>query len=325
MITATNPLDRIAAPLAPFVIDPLRQLVHLESELRTRVRGSLKPQEPMRRHTTFRIGGPADLLVQPADLEDLVETLRFGREKGLPVRTIGNGSNLLVGDRGIRGLVVRLVPCFSRVEWKADGVVAGAGARLGKLLKEAAEVGLSGLESLVGIPGTLGGALLTNAGTDVGSIGDLVVRATVVDEFGTVRHLRACDCAYRYRHSGLKGNGLTVVEAELRLTPAAPEDIRAKMVRLHAKRAGRQPLTSWSAGCCFKNPLGVAAGKVLERAGAKGMRVGDAEVSGKHANFVINRGQASAAQVQELIGRAHDLAQRRYEIDLELEIEMVGE
>jgi UDP-N-acetylmuramate dehydrogenase len=163
-----------------------------------------------------------------------------------------------------------------------------------------------------------------NAGTDTGSISDLVTAVTVVDETGEVRRLDACDLAYRYRHSAFHDGRLVIVESELRLTPAAPDDILAKMARLRAKREGRQPLRSWSAGCAFKNPEGVAAGKVLERAGAKGMRVGDAEVSRKHANFIVNRRHATAAEVRELIARAHALAKRRYEIELELEVEMVG-
>jgi UDP-N-acetylmuramate dehydrogenase len=321
----TSSMSAVERSAAPVLVQSERQVELLVNELRARLRGQIRPQEPMRRHTTFHIGGPADVLIGPADLQDLVAVLHLAKRLGLPVKTIGNGSNLLVGDRGIRGLVVRLAPRFAEAEWKESSVEVGAGARLARLLKESAEVGLSGLESLVGIPGTVGGALAMNAGTDVGAIGDLVVGATVVDEFGTVRRLNAADLTYRYRHSALRGNGTIVVSAELRLTPAPPEEIHAKIERLYAKRAGRQPLSAWSAGSAFKNPRGVAAGKVLERAGAKGMRVGDAVVSHKHANFMINRGRATAAQMRDLIARAHDLALRRYAIDLEPEIEAVGE
>lgn len=285
----------------------------------------VKALEPMARHTTFRIGGPADVFVQPQRFDHLCEVIRFGRERGLPVKVIGNGSNLLVGDRGIRGIVIRLAPNFSETRWLEDGVIAGGGARLGKVIKDAAEAELSGLESMVGIPGTIGGALAMNAGTDTGCIGDLVVCATVVENGGEVREWDQAQLVYRYRHSTICAMKAIVLSAHLKLRPAPEEEIRAKMERLRQKRAGRQPLTAWSAGSAFRNPLGVAAGKVLDRAGAKGMRVGDAQVSSKHANFLINRGRATADQMKELIERTHALALRRYGIDLEPEIEMVGE
>jgi len=309
---------------APVMVAAGRDPSLLAAELRAGIRGAVRLDEPMSKHTSFRIGGPADLFVQPQEVGDLAAVMRLAREKGLPVRVIGNGSNLLVSDKGIRGLVVRLAPSFRDVRWLEEGVEAGAGVALQRLVKESVAARLSGLESTVGIPGTLGGALATNAGTDTGSIGDLVDKAIVLDERGEVCEWTCADFAYRYRHSNLKTAKATVVWARLRLQPADPEEIRVKTERLRAKRAARQPLGAWSAGSVFKNPRGVAAGKVLDRAGAKGMRVGDAEVSRSHANFFINRGQAQAAQVMQLIERAHALALRRYGIDLELEIEVVG-
>jgi len=278
----------------------------------------------MAKHTTFHIGGPAHIFFEPLDTDELVAAICFAQEKGLPAKVIGNGSNLLVADQGVRGLVIRLAPNFSEIQWLPDGAVVGAGTKLARLVEEAAEVGLSGLESTVGIPGTLGGALATNAGTDSGSVGDLVVRATVLDEHARVWEWSASQFAYRYRYSSLNGTKVVVVSAQLRLHPAPREDIRAKMERLRQKRASRQPLRAWSAGSVFKNPPGVAAGKVLDRAGAKGLRVGDAQVSRKHANFFLNLGQATAADMKELIERAHALALRRYDLDLELEIEWLG-
>lgn len=311
---------------APVIVTEDRQVERAAAELARRIPGAaVRSFEPMARHTTFRIGGPADIYVQPPNLEQLAEVMRFAREMGLPARVVGNGSNLLVGDGGVRGIVIRLAPSFSDVEWSDDGAIAGGGARLGKLVKDSAAAGLSGLESTVGIPGTLGGALAMNAGTDTGCIGDLVVSATMLEESGDIREWNETQLAYKYRHSGIRAAKVIVLSARLRLRPGPPEEIRAKIKRLREKRASRQPLTAWSAGSAFKNPLGVAAGKVLHRAGAKGMRVGDAQVSAKHANFVVNRGRATAAEVRELLDRAHALALRRYGIDLELEIEMVGE
>jgi UDP-N-acetylmuramate dehydrogenase len=310
---------------APVIVRPERQLEHIATELRSILRGRVRVREPMSKRTTFRLGGPADLFVQPADTEDLAETIRFARRHGLPLKVVGNGSNLLVGDKGVRGLVVRLAPSFTDVQWLEDGAIVGAGARLARLVKEAREVGLSGLESTVGIPGTLGGALATNAGTDTGSIGDLVVGATVLDEEGEIQEWDAAQFAYRYRYSNLGSSKATVVSARLRLTPAPKEEIVAKVERLRAKRAGRQPLRAWSAGSVFKNLRAVAAGKVLDRAGAKGHQMGDAQVSRKHANFLLNRGRATAAEMRALIAWAHALALRTYGIDLELEIELIGE
>lgn len=305
--------------------DSNRQMELAGAELRSRIRGRVRLQVAMARHTTFRIGGPADIFAEPVDLEDLMEVIRFGRRAGLPTKLVGNGSNLLVGDKGVRGVVVQLAPRFNEITWLEDGAVVGAGARLGRLVKAATEAGLSGLESTVGIPGTLGGALATNAGTDTGSVGDLVVGATVLNERGEVEEWGATQFAYRYRYSNLGTAKAVVVSAHLRLQPAPREEIQAKVDRLREKRAGRQPLRAWSAGSVFKNPRGVAAGKVLDRAGAKGMQVGQAEISRKHANFIVNRGRATAAEVRGLIEKAQALTLRRYGIELELEIEIMGE
>jgi UDP-N-acetylmuramate dehydrogenase len=311
---------------APALVTEHRQIALAAAELARRLPDAVvKVSEPMARHTTFRIGGPADIFVQPKGFEHLVEAMRFAREMGLPWKVVGNGSNLLVGDRGIRGIVIRLAPDFDEVQWLEDGVIAGGGVRLGKLVKDAAEAGLSGLESTVGIPGTIGGALAMNAGTDTGCIGDLVVCATVLGNGGDVKQWDEAQLSYRYRHSTIGLMKAIVLSARLGLKPAPKEEIRAKVERLRLKRASRQPLTAWSAGSAFKNPRGTAAGKILDRAGAKSMRVGDAQVSAKHANFLINRGRAKADEMRELIERAHALALRRYGIDLELEIELVGE
>jgi len=310
---------------APAATSAGRQVELLAAELARLLRGRVRPREPMSHHTTFRIGGPADVFAEPVDVEDLAEVIRFARARSIPFKVIGNGSNLLVSDAGIRGIVIRLTPHFSQVRWLVDGVEVGGGARLVKLVKDACAVGLSGLESTVGIPGTLGGALATNAGTDTGSIGDLVVSATVLDAEGEMREWANSHFSYRYRYSTLRGAGATVVSARLGLRPAPPDEIVAKVDRLREKRASRQPLRAWSAGSVFKNPRPVAAGKVLDRGGAKGKRIGDAQVSLKHANFLVNRGRATAAEMRALAEWAHALALRKYGIDLELEIELVGE
>jgi UDP-N-acetylmuramate dehydrogenase len=295
------------------------------AELGRLLPGRLLVGEPMSAHTTLRVGGKADLFLLPADLEELKSAVRWCGERGLPVKVLGNGSNLLVSDRGVRGAVIKLTPRFSEVEFNSEGVVAGAGVKLARLLARAAEAGWSGLESLVGVPGTLGGALATNAGTDIGSIGDLLLEAEVMDERGEITLRRAEDFGYRYRYSSLLGSRLMVLSARLRLERAPVGEIAAKMERLRVKRASRQPLRSRSAGSVFKNPAGIAAGKVLDRAGAKGRRVGGAEVSRKHANFILNRGKAKAAEVRELMEQLRALARRVYDLELEPEVELLGE
>jgi UDP-N-acetylmuramate dehydrogenase len=295
------------------------------AELRARVQGRVATMEPMARHTTFHVGGPADLFVLPRDDDDLQRALEWLSGRGLPIKVIGNGSNLLVADRGFRGAIVRLAPRFDQIDFNTDSLIVGAGTRLGRLLEQAACGGWTGLESLVGIPGTVGGALATNAGTDTGSVGDLVREAVVFDRQGSRRTCTRDELAYRYRHSSLPESGLTVIRARLELGRAPEEEIRAKMARLRVKRASRQPLRGWSAGSVFKNPQAIAAGKLLDRAGAKGLRVGEAEVSSKHANFIVNRGRATADDIRALVEQMRALVWRHYDIDLEPEIEMVGE
>jgi len=293
--------------------------------LRQSVRGQILLDEPMRNHTSFRIGGPADLLVYVQDEEDLQHAAGWFRDQGLPFKVVGNGSNILVSDEGIRGGVIKLTPRFNQVTFEGETMLVGAGAKLARVVQQAAEAGLSGLESTVGIPGTLGGALVTNAGTDTGSIGDLVSEAMLMDERGEIRVWKAEELGYSYRQSKLPASRMIVLRARLALEARSQEEIVTKMERLGEKRAGRQPLRFWSAGCVFKNPLELAAGKLLDRAGAKGMTMGGAEVSRKHANFIINRGSATASEVRAMIERLHQMALLTYGLDLELEIELVGE
>jgi UDP-N-acetylmuramate dehydrogenase len=297
------------------------------AELQAVIRGRVSLDEPMARHTTFRVGGPADAFVNPSDLDDLRTLLRWLAERGVPATVIGNGSNLVVSDRGIRGAVISLRPGFRDVEFLPDGVRVGAGASLPRLVHVAAEAGYTGLESTVGIPGSIGGALATNAGTDSGHFGELVAEATVMNRQGEVRVHAAEELNYRYRFSSLLNSEYLVLEARLRLAVADRDQIRAKMDRLGAKRSSRQPLRAWSAGCVFKNPaeIGLAAGKLLDRAGAKGRRRGDAQVSCKHANFIINQGRAQADDIRALIDEMEALVRRTYGVELEREIQLVGE
>jgi UDP-N-acetylmuramate dehydrogenase len=295
------------------------------ADLVAAIKGRVLLHEPMSRHTTFGIGGPADLFVEARSTEDVRAALLWLRERGLPTKVIGNGSNLLVADRGLRGGVVKLAPPLGGIEFNSDGAIVGAGARLARLLQAAANLGWSGLESTVGIPGTVGGAIVMNAGTDTGTFGDLVTEVTFLDERGEVGVLRNSELKYSYRSSILPGTRLIVLQARVRLERADPAEIRAKMERLLAKRARRQPLRQRCAGSVFRNPELAPAGKLLDRAGGKGMHIGDAQVSLKHANFIINRGHATASDVRHLIEQLQELALRVHGIWLEPEIEFAGD
>lgn len=294
-------------------------------EVRVALKGDVLLDESLSRHTSFGIGGAADFLFRPKTEEDIRWIVTWSRTNQVPVKVLGNGTNVVVADNGVRGGVVKLTPAFGEVSVKGDILVAGAGAKLARVIEKAADAGLSGLEATVGVPGTLGGAIVTNAGTDVGSIGDLVQEISVMDDRGHVFSLHHDDLQYAYRYSNLMGSGLIVLNVRLGLTPAHPVDIRAKMERLRVKRATRQPLRARSAGSVFKNPPTIAAGKLLDRAGAKGMRCGDAQVSYKHANFIINRGTATAADLRALTERLQELCLRVHGIWLEPEIEFIGE
>ncbi|UCH34777.1 MAG: UDP-N-acetylmuramate dehydrogenase [Armatimonadota bacterium] len=294
-------------------------------DLQSALRGEVRLDEPMSRHTTFRIGGRADIFIQPKDEEDLRLAAAWLRQAGVALRIIGNGSNLLVADAGFRAAVIKLSPAFKDIHFNGEGVIAGAGAALATVVNRCARAGWSGLESTVGIPGTIGGAIVTNAGTDTGSIGDLVQDAVVMDEGGNVFNIRCAELNYGYRCSSLTLSRHVVLRARLRLTKADSVEVRAKMHRLHLKRSSRQPLGCRSAGSVFKNPPEIAAGKLVDRAGCKGLRVGDAEVSTTHANFIINRGRATAADVRNLMCEVQERVLRVHGIWLEPEIELIGE
>jgi len=297
----------------------------LARELAAKTRGAVLRDEPMSKHTTFGVGGPADLFLTPADEADLILMLRLLYQAEAPVQILGNGSNLLVADRGVRGAVIRLAPQFARVERQGNTLIAGAGATLARVVHVAADEGLSGLESTLGIPGTVGGALVMNAGTDVGSISDLVERAAFLTGAGERVEKSIEQLCYRYRHSALQGGGLIVLEARLKLAPGDREVIGAKMARLREKRTSRQPVGRRTAGSTFKNPPDIAAGKLLDRSGCKGGRVGNAAVSDVHANFIIAHPGATAADVLALARWMQHRVRAEFDRELEMEVELVGD
>lgn len=288
--------------------------------------------EPMSAHTTFGIGGPADVVVTPPTVEALVRVLDLCYSGDVPVTVVGNGSDLLVGDRGIRGVVVLLRDNLSRIEVDADRwrVVAEAGALLRDIALAAADAGLSGMEPLWGIPATVGGACFMNAGAYGGTTGEVLESVEVYvpsrqGNRGSVVTLEARDLNLGYRRSRVRDDGLIVLRATFRLAPSASATIRAAMDDYQAQREAKQPLDMPSAGSTFKRSEGYFAGKLIMDAGLRGARVGGAQVSEKHCGFVVNAGGATAKDVLGLIEHVQDEVKTQFGVELEPEVRMVGE
>lgn len=280
--------------------------------------------EPMKKHTTFRIGGPADFYTEP-DEKQLAKLLEIEKEYDVPVTVIGNGSNLLVGDGGIRGLTIGIGKGLSKIEVSDNIITAGAGAILAAVASKAAESSLGGMEFAAGIPGSIGGAVVMNAGAYGGEIKDIIVSATVLTADGVVKELSKDELDLSYRHSCVVQNGYIVLGAKLELEPKPQDEIRAQMAQLREKRVEKQPLEFPSAGSTFKRPEGYFAGKLVMDAGLRGYSVGDAQVSEKHCGFVVNKGNATAADVLALIKDVQKRVLDEFGVQLEPEVKMIGE
>ena len=275
--------------------------------------------EPLRAHTTFQIGGPAEELAAPESEEELLALLARA-----PALVLGAGSNLLVRDAGVAGLTVLLGKDFARIEIEGETIFAQAGARLSHLAQQAMRAGLAGLEFAAGIPGTLGGGVAMNAGAYGGQLSDVLVDAQVLSEGEEVSLAREELCL-GYRTSLPLTRKLPVVGARFRLTRDAPEAIAERMKRLAAQRREKQPLNFPSAGSVFKRPEGHFAGALIENAGLKGLRVGGAQVSEKHAGFIVNTGEATATDVLQLIETVRQRVWEHSGVRLETEVRIVGE
>lgn len=285
----------------------------------------IRENEPMRNHTTWRIGGPADRLVQPESVEELQQAIQAARESGAPYYVIGGGSNLLVSDEGITGTVIQLGGSLTGLAITDHTIVAEAGVPLPFLARKAAEYGLSGLEFAAGIPGSVGGAVFMNAGAYQGQISNVIEQVTCCDDSGQLITLKAADCAFSYRNSRFKqSRELVIVSVKMRLTPGKKEDILEQMQKNTASRNAKQPVEYPNAGSIFKNPPGDAAGRLIELAGAKGWRQGDAQVSEKHSNFIVNTGNASSRDVLLLVERVKQAVYAETGVLLEEEILYLG-
>lgn len=286
----------------------------------------LLQDEPMKKHTTFRIGGSADYYAEP-DMSQISKLIEMAKACDMPVTVIGNGSNLLVGDKGIRGLVIGIGKGMSEITAQGNGhvITAGAGAILAAVAAKAAEASLSGLEFASGIPGSVGGAVVMNAGAYGGEIKDVLIDATVLTAEGELKTVTRDELDLSYRHSIVQEKGYIVLSARFRLTPKPKDEIKSYMAELRAKRVEKQPLEYPSAGSTFKRPEGYFAGKLIMDAGLRGYSVGDAQVSQKHCGFVVNKGEATAADVLTLIKDVQETVLKQFGVKLEPEVKMIGE
>lgn len=285
--------------------------------------GEIKINEPMSRHTTFRIGGPAEMYAVPS-VDGLKLLLAQAVKLDIPVTIIGNGSNLLVGDGGIPGLVIEIGKSIEGIVQEGSRIRVGAGTILSKAARAAADAGLSGLEFAAGIPGSVGGAVVMNAGAYGGEMKDVLAAVTVVTQDGQMKTLSVEELDLSYRHSCIPGKNYIVIEALFDLTPGDTGKIQEKMEELRQRRISKQPLEFPSAGSTFKRPEGFFAGKLIEDAGLRGYRVGDAQISEKHCGFVINRGNATAAEVRQLMEDVQAHIWEKFQVRLEPEVRQIG-
>ncbi len=281
--------------------------------------------EPMKKHTTFRIGGAADYYVTPHSKDEIVQVIEACRENKIPFYILGNGSNLLVSDRGYRGVIIQIFKNFNDIRVEGTCITARAGALLSKIAKKALEYGLAGFEFASGIPGTLGGAAVMNAGAYGGEMKDVLEEVTVLSQEGEILTLKREELAMGYRTSIIAQMGYIVLEARLQLRSGSHEEIAARMEELKEKRISKQPLEYPSAGSTFKRPEGYFAGKLIMDAGLCGFSVGDAQVSEKHCGFVINKGEATAEQVRELMEEVTRRVEAHSGVRLEPEVKMLGD
>tara|TARA_Y100001960_G_scaffold14854_1_gene13450 strand:+ start:44 stop:958 length:915 start_codon:yes stop_codon:yes gene_type:complete len=291
--------------------------------LKTIVKGTLLENEPMSKHTTYGIGGPAMAYITPKDRFDLAEILKCCEQFEIPVYFVGSGSNLLVADRGINGIVLSPAKSLKQLEIKGNSVTAESGVMLGRLVKECIKRNFTGLESLIGVPGTLGGALVMNAGAFGGEISNYLKSVDIMTMAGQINTYSCNDIDFSYRFSSFKKDEFILL-ARFELETGDPDIIKNKKLNASSGRKTNQPLKYRSAGSVFKNHKKYAAGYLIDSAGLKGTRIGDAEISKHHANFFINHGNASASDITTLIRIARKAVLEKFDIELELEIKTIG-
>ncbi|WP_372630764.1 UDP-N-acetylmuramate dehydrogenase [Cohnella sp.] len=300
----------------------MQQLV---AELERAGIGQLRMNEPLSSHTTWKIGGPADVLIVPASDEELEAALRLCAAREVPWTVLGRGSNTLVSDKGVRGAVIKLGDGFDEVRFDGETVTAGASYSFIKLSVMAGKEGLTGLEYAGGIPGSVGGAVYMNAGAHGSDISRILQSASIVWEDGSREVLGNAEMKFSYRHSVLQERRGVITRAEFRLASGDRKEIAAAMATYKDRRRRTQPLQMASAGSVFRNPPNDHAARLIEAAGLKGLRQGAAEVSQVHANFIVNHGGAKAEDVLTLIGKVQQIVEQTYGITLVTEVRMMGE
>lgn len=281
--------------------------------------------EPMSRHTSFKIGGPADLMAMPSNEEELCKLLKRAEEHNVPVTLVGNGSNLLVRDKGVRGLVIKLGNMLNSIEADENSITFGSGVSLALASKKAADLGFTGMEFAVGIPGSIGGAVYMNAGAYDGEMSNVVTAVRTVDSQGKVKVLSKDEMCFGYRKTALQGSDLIVTAVTVSMPKGEVSEILAKMADFSQRRISKQPLELPSAGSMFKRPPGYFAGTLIDQTGLKGYTVGGAQVSTKHAGFVVNNGGATAADVLQLIKDVQDKVRAAHNVELHPEVLIIGE
>jgi UDP-N-acetylmuramate dehydrogenase len=304
-----------------------RRKKHMEkaaNELARLLQGKVLYRVLMKRYTSFKIGGLAEVMVFPETITDLKTTVEFCQNKGIPWRVIGKGTNLLVKDGGIEEIIINMSNTFQQVELIDDlAIRAGAGLRLARLVKFCQVSGLEGMEFAAGIPGTVGGAIVMNAGADGKEIADVISKASIYKYKEGISGIERKNMKFSYRHME-KPDSAIFLEAEFSLKKGDPIEIRERIVEGLRKRRNSQPLSMPSAGSIFKNPPDDYAGRLIDKAGLKSMRIGDAQVSETHANFIVNRGRARARDVIELIESIRKEIKKQSGVKLELEVEIIG-
>lgn len=282
-------------------------------------------EEPMKKHTTFRVGGNADYFVVPKTEEEVKNIVSLCKSEGMPYFILGNGSNLLVGDKGYRGVIIQICKEMNQIEVQGTSLLVQAGALLSKVGSAALEVGLTGFEFASGIPGTMGGAVFMNAGAYGGEMKDILAEVTVLDENGEVRVLKKEELELGYRTSVVAKKGYVVLSARVELQSGDKEKIEARMQELKVQRTTKQPLEYPSAGSTFKRPEGYFAGKLISDSGLRGFQVGGAQVSEKHCGFVINKENATASDIVGLMNQVIEKVQNEFGVTLEPEVRKLGE
>ncbi len=281
----------------------------------------LQLEEPLAKHTWLRVGGPAQYFLTPRTEEELLSVVQSCRAEKIPIHILGSGSNLLVRDEGLRGAVIRIIePLLSEVIVEGTQVIAGGGTLLSHMITEAVRHGLGGVEHLVGIPGTMAGAIVGNSGGRAGDIGQLASSVKVLTQEGNVAIRKGDELSFSYRRSSFQD--LLVLSVTLSLTRDDSEELNKRIRKNWIMKRATQPLADQSAGCIFRNPRGLSAGALIEQCGLKGMSVGKARISERHANFIVTEAGATGHDVEQLIGRIQKAVAEKFAVDLELEIKV---